>query len=376
MIPYSRQEINEADIRAVERVLRSTHLTQGREIERFEEAVARVTGATYAVALSSGTAALHAAYFAAGLSKGDEVLVPAMTFAATANAALYLGAVPVFVDVDPNTGLIDLNDAAKKITSKTKIVVGVDYAGRPAPLRELRAFAKKHMLVFIEDGAQSFGATYRGKSLGTQADMTMFSFHPVKSITTGEGGIIATNNKEYAEQIKMFRTHGITKEPSRLQHEAHGPWYHEMQLLGYHYRMTDIQAALGESQLKKLPTFIKKRRTLATRYRNFLKRVPGVILPPEELSHETSAWHLYALQVQDPSKRRGVFEALHQAGIGVQVHYLPVYWHPFYQSLGYKRGLCPNAELFYSREISIPLFPGLTKPEQEYVVAALTKALA
>lgn len=375
MIPYSRQDISEADIRAVERVLRSTHLTQGKAIVAFEDAVKKYTGATHAVALSSGTAALHAAYFAAGLSKGDEVLVPAITFAATANAALYLGAVPVFVDVDPRTGLIDLDDARKKITSKTKVVVGVDYAGRPASLRELCAFAKKHALVFIEDGAQSFGATYNGSSLGTQADMTMFSFHPVKSITTGEGGVITTDNAEYAERIRMFRTHGITKEVSAFQNDTHGPWYHEMQLLGYHYRMTDIQAALGESQLKRLPTFIKKRRSIAKRYTTLLKMMPGVILPPEEIVHEESAWHLYALQIEDHTKRRKIFEALHKAGIGAQVHYVPVYWHPFYQSLGYKKGLCPNAELFYSREISIPLFPGLTKAEQAHIVQVLNQAL-
>ena len=292
-----------------------------------------------------------------------------MTFAATANAALYLGAIPVFADIDPAMGLIDVKDAEQKITKKTKLIVSVDYSGRPAPYKQLRALAKKHKLAYVSDGAHSLGATYFDKPVGGQADMTTFSFHPVKSITTGEGGAVATNDKALYETLLAFRTHGIVKDPKKLTRNE-GPWYQEMQMLGYNYRITDIQAALGESQLKRLPAFIKKRRALATRYPKLLTKIPGIVLPPPERASETSAWHLYPIQV-DPKKRHTVFEALRAAGISVQVHYLPVYRHPFYERLGYKKGLCPNAEAFYAREISIPLFARLTNAEQSMVADTL-----
>ncbi len=378
MIPYSRQNIDERDIKAVEKVLRSDWLTQGPAIDSFERALAKKVGTKYAVAFNSGTAALHAAYFAAGIRKGDEVLVPAMTFAATGNAALYLGARPVFVDVHLDTGLIDLKDAAKKITPKTKAIVPVDYAGRPTDLAGVRSFAKKHGLVFIADGAQSLGAMYKGKPVGTQADMTMFSFHPVKSITTGEGGIIVTNNIEYYAKMMMFRTHGITKDPKKLMHQDYGAWYHEMHHLGYNYRITDVLAALGESQLKRLDTFIAKRRAIAKRYPSLLKNIPGIILPPADTKDNQSAWHLYAIRLvpEIAHHRDEIFAELRKAGIGVQVHYLPVYLHPYYQKLGYKKGICPDAETFSFSEISIPLFPDLTKRDQQYVADTLRKALA
>lgn len=369
MIPYSTQDITDADVRAVVRAVRHPYLTQGPAIERFEGQLAKVAGTKYAVAVSSGTAALHAAYAATGIGKGDEVIVPAMTFAATANAALYQGATPVFVDIDPATGLIDVKDAERKITKRTKLLVSVDYSGRPAPYKQLRALAKKYKLAYVSDGAHSLGATYYGQPVGGQADMTTFSFHPVKSIATGEGGAIATNDRALYETLLTFRTHGITKDPKRLTRDE-GPWYQEMHMLGFNYRMTDIQAALGESQLKRLGGFIKKRRALAARYPKLLAKIPGIILPPPERASETSAWHLYPIQV-DPAKRRAIFEALRAAGIGVQVHYLPVYRHPFYEKLGYKKGLCPNAEAFYAREISIPLFARLTNTEQSMVVNTL-----
>ena len=367
MIPYSRQNIFRADVAAVSRVLRSAYLTQGPAIERFERALAKKVKSRYAIAFSSGTAALHAAYFAAGLKKGDEAIVPAMTFAATANAALYLGAKPVFCDIDPVSGLIDVKDAEKKVTKKTKLIIGVDYAGRPAALDELRKIARKRKLVFIEDGAQSLGAQYRAKPVGTQADMTMFSFHPVKSITTGEGGAIVTDNPVFAKKLRLFRTHGITKAKEDFVREDEGGWHQEQHELGFNYRMTDIQAALGESQLKRLDTFVRSRRTLAKQYQTLFKNVPGITLPPPDTREGKSAWHLYVIQV-DAKKRRKIFETLRREGIGAQVHYVPVYRHPYYERLGYKKGLCPNAERFYSRIISIPLYPTLPNRTQRRIV--------
>jgi perosamine synthetase len=369
MIPYSTQNISEADIRAVVKVIKSRWLTQGPMIERFERSLANFLGAKFAVTFSSGTAALHGAYAAAGIGRGDEVIVPALTFAATANAAIYLGARPVFADVDPDTGLMDIRDATKKITKRTKAIVPVDYSGRAVDIDAYRALAKKYKLLLIEDGAQSLGATYEGRLVGTQADMTMFSFHPVKSITTGEGGAIVTNNKNFYEYMKMFRTHGITKDTKRLKNKKNAEWHQEMQILGNNYRMTDIQAALGDSQIRKLPRFIAKRRIAARKYIPLLKNIPGVTLP--DLSAlDSSAWHLFVIHV-DLRARDRVFKALRAAGIGVQVHYLPVYLHPYYRDLGYKAGLCPKTEEFSSSAISIPLFPEITKEQQDYVAKTL-----
>ena len=373
IIPYSTQDINAADIKAVVRTLMSRWLTQGPAIERFEKALAKKVGVRFAVAFNSGTAALHAAYFAAGIGKGDEVLVPAMTFVATGNAALYLQAKPIFVDVHPHTGNIDVRDAARKVTKKTRAIVAVDYAGRPADLYACRSLARKCKLVFIEDGAQSLGARYHGESVGTQADMTMFSFHPVKSITTGEGGVIVTDSEALYRKLKLFRNHGITRDAYFVK-KSEGPWHQEMHVLGYNYRITDIQTALGGSQLKRLDTFIKKRRAAAGRYPAFLKGVPGLVLPAQDSKEEKSAWHLYTVQVP-AQKRKVVFEALRAVGIGVQVHYLPVYLHPLYKKLGYKKGLCPNAEAWYAGEISLPLFPALTLAQQKRVAQALITAL-
>jgi UDP-4-amino-4,6-dideoxy-N-acetyl-beta-L-altrosamine transaminase len=377
MIPYSTQSISAADIAAVVKVLKSDWLTQGPAIDQFEAAIAKKVGAQYVVAVNSGTAALHAAYFAAGVGVGDEMIVPAITFAATGNAALYLGARPVFADVDLATGLIDLADAEKKITPKTKAIVGVDYAGRAAPLRELRALAKKYNLIFIEDGAQSLGASYGNRSVGTQADLTTFSFHPVKSITTGEGGVVVTNNLHFYEKMKLFRTHGITKDAHKLTRTDLAAWYHEMQVLGFNYRITDIQAVLGESQLKRLDTFISKRRAAAKRYEPLLKNIPGISLPPADTKDNQSAWHLYAIRLapEIAHRRDEIFGKLRTAGIGVQVHYVPVYLHPYYRGLGYSEGLCAKAEVFAASEISLPLFPRITVAEQKYVADTLRNVL-
>lgn len=378
MIPYSTQDINEADIKAVAAVLRSGWLTQGPALERFEKAIAKKVGTKYAVAFNSGTAALHAAYFAVGIGKGDEVIVPALTFAATANAALYLGAKPVFADSDIGTGNMNVSDAEKKITAKTKAIVSVDYSGRPADLREFRALTKKHNLVFIEDAAQSLGAEYRGKSVGTQADMTMFSFHPVKSITTGEGGIIVTNNPKFDTALRLFRSHGISKDTATFTRKGHGAWYMEMQALGFNYRMPEMSAALGESQLKRLDSFITKRRAAAKRYQKFLAKIPDLILPPEERAHEKSAWHLYPVRLAPKiaHNRDEIFAKMREAGIGVQVHHVPVHTHLYYEKLGYKKGICPNAEAFVASEISIPLFPKITQKQQKYIADTLKHILA
>lgn len=366
-LPYSTQDINKADIRAVSRALRSQYLTQGPIVPAFEKEIARLCSARYAVAFSSGTSALHGAYAAAGIRDDDEVLIPALTFAATANAALYLGAKPVFVDCDAS-GNMDTKDAEKKITKKTKVIVPVDYAGNPANLSACRALAKKHGLIFIQDGAQSFGATYKGKPVGAQADMTMFSFHPVKSITTGEGGAIVTNNKKYYEFLTMFRTHGMTKDPQKLLDKKKAAWHQEMHVLGNNYRMTDIQAALGISQMERITSFIEKRRRAAEYYYSFLSKVPGLTLPRVDI--ESSAWHLFVVHV-DPKIRDRVFTALRKAGIWVQVHYLPVYQHPYYREHGYKTTRCPATEMFSESAISISLFPDITKKEQEFVAKTL-----
>ncbi len=376
MIPYSTQDINEADIKAVTAVLRSGWLTQGPSLERFEKAIAKKVGSKFAVAFNSGTAALHSAYFVAGIGKGDEVIVPSLTFAATANAVLYLGAKPVFADSDIETGNMSVADTKKKITKKTKAIVAVDYGGRPADLREFKALAKKHKLVFIEDAAQALGAEYRGKPVGALADMTMFSFHPVKSITTGEGGVITTNNEKYVRALRLFRSHGISKNTKTFARKNHGAWYQEMQELGFNYRMPEMSAALGESQLKRLDSFISKRRDAAKRYEKLLRYVPNIMLPIAERTYEKSAWHLYPIRLNmGITQRDEVFAKLRKAGIGVQVHHLPVHTHLYYEKLGYKKGLCPSAEAFVASEISIPLFPGITKKQQEFIVETLQKAI-
>lgn len=377
MIPYGRQSIRKDDIDAVARVLRSDWLTQGPKIAEFEKALAKHCGAKYAVAVSSGTAALHTAYFAAGLTEGDEFITTPLTFAATANAGLYLGAKPVFADIDGH-GDLDSKEVEKKITKRTKLVSVVDYAGYPAQLDELRKICKKHNLVFVEDACQALGAEYRGKKIGLVADLTVFSFHPVKSITTGEGGAILTNNKKYYEAMFRFRTHGITKDATMYRNKPEGDWYHEMQDLGFNYRMTDFQAALGVSQLKKLDKFIAKRRSIAQQYNRALHELQDKIVLLTEEPGIRSAWHLYPIRLRGAltKKRKEVFDALRNTGIGVQAHHIPVYFHPYYQKIGYKKGLCPKAEAWYHSEISLPIFPGLRTVDQKKVIFFLKQILA
>jgi UDP-4-amino-4,6-dideoxy-N-acetyl-beta-L-altrosamine transaminase len=376
VIPYSKQSIDEDDIAAVVKVLRSPFVAQGPTAKEFEEALAKYCGVKHAVVFNSGTSALHAAYFAAGIDKGDEVIVPSLTFAATANCALYLGAKPVFADIEPTVGTMNVSSARKLISKRTRAIVPVDYGGRPVDVAAFQKLAKKHKLVFMIDAAQSLGATYKDKPVGSQADMTMFSLHPVKSITSAEGGVIVTDNDDYMQKLRLFRSHGITTDKNIQVRKDQGSWYQEMQALGFNYRMTEMQAALGLSQMKKLDTFIAKRRALADRYHKEMADMKEIILPERDGADARSAWHLYPIRLANAKIRNEVLDKLKGANIGVQVHHIPVHLHLFYEKLGYKKGSCPSAEKFVAAEISIPLYPDLTKKDQDTVIRTLRTILA
>jgi UDP-4-amino-4,6-dideoxy-N-acetyl-beta-L-altrosamine transaminase len=373
-IPYSRQWIDKEDIEAVLNVLGSDFLTQGPKVGEFEDALSKYTGARHAVAFSSGTAALHAAYFAAGIGPGDEIITSPVTFAATANAALYLGAKPVFVDVEADTGNIDpaLIDGA--VTKSTKAIVPVHYAGHPADMDEVFEIAKRHNIPVIEDACHALGAQYRERKIGAISDMSVFSFHPVKPITTGEGGAVCTDDEKHYKKLLMFRAHGVTKDD--LKSKPHGGWYYEMQVLGYNYRLTDIQAALGLSQLGRLDGFTQKRRAIAEKYAELFKGNPYFDVPVER-DYARSCWHLYPIRLKDKyiDRKKSLFDRLRGEGLGVQVHYIPVYLHPYYRSIGYAEGLCPTAEDFYRRELSIPIHQGMEEEDVEYVITVLNKTL-
>ncbi len=362
-IPYGKQSISEEDIQAVVDVLHSDYLTTGPKIEEFEKEVAKYVGAKYAVAISNGTVALHAACFASGITKGDEVITTPITFAASANCALYCGAKPVFADIDPNTYNISPEEIEKNITSKTKAVIPVHYSGQPCDMDEIINIAEKNNLIVIQDAAHALGADYKGMKIGSFGDMTIFSFHPVKHITTGEGGMIVTNNEEFYKRLKLFRSHGITRDKDMLEKDE-GAWYYEQLVLGYNYRITDIQCALGISQLKRLDKFISKRRFLTERYNNAFKNTDSIKIPyiKEECN---SSHHLYVIQVKN---RKEIFDKLREAGIGVNVHYIPVYKHPYYQRNGYENVCCINAEKLYKHIISLPLYYDLTEEQQDYVI--------
>ena len=368
MIPYGRQTIDEDDINAVIDVLKSDYLTTGPKIAEFEQAVASYTGAKYAVAISNGTSALHAACFAAGIGQGDEVITTPLTFAASANCVLYCGGTPVFADVDPYTYNIDPKDIRKKITDKTKAIIAVHLAGQPCDMDEIHSIAQEHNLIVIEDGAHALGSVYKGKKVGCLSDMTTFSFHPVKPITTGEGGMIMTDNEELYKRLVLFRSHGITRDNSMMTRNE-GPWFYQQLDLGYNYRITDIQCALGCSQMRKLDKFLKRRRELVERYNNAFIECDNIVTP-YQLPDTQSGWHLYIVQVKKHDRKQ-VFETLRDKGIGVNVHYIPVYMHPYYQEHGYKDVHCVNAEEIYSHIISLPLYPGLTDEQQDYVIDTL-----
>ncbi len=369
LLPYGRQQITEEDIQAVVNVLRSDWLTTGPNIEEFEKAVAQRVDAKYAVAFSSGTAALHGAVFAADLGKGEEAITSPLTFAATANCVLYQGATPVFADVCADTLTLDPTEILKRITPRTKAILPVDYAGHPSDLDAIQQIAHEKNLIVIEDAAHALGATYHGKKIGSVADMTMFSFHPVKHITTGEGGIITTNNATYYERLKLFRSHGINSD-ARKRHET-GNWFYEMVALGYNYRLTDIGAVLGLSQLKRLDANLARRREIAAHYSNVFSEMEGIVVPTVCEGAEP-AWHLYPIQVQ--SGRAEIFKALRAENIGVNVHYIPVHLHPYYRErFGYRGGEYPIAERAYEGLISLPMFHAMTDEDVRDVVRAMEK---
>ena len=368
MIPYGRQTIEEDDIQAVVDVLRSDYLTTGPKIAEFEKMVADYVGAKYAVAISNGTSALHAACFAAGIQPGDEVITTPLTFAASSNCVLYCGGTPVFADVDPKTYNIDPEDIRRKITDKTKAIIAVHLAGQPCDMDEIHKIAKEHDLIVIEDGAHALGSVYKGKKVGTLSDMTTFSFHPVKPITTGEGGMIVTDNEEFYQKMMLFRSHGITRDENLMTRNDE-PWFYQQLDLGYNYRITDIQCALGCSQMKKLDRFLALRKEIVARYNEAFADCENIVTP-YQLPETESGWHLYIVQVKNCDRRK-VFEALREHGIAVNVHYIPVYLHPYYQEHGYKDVHCRNAEEVYSHIISLPLYPTLTEEQQQYVIETL-----
>ncbi len=392
-IPYARQSLDADDIEAVVETLRSDWITQGPKINEFEKAVAAKVQAQYAIAVSTGTAALHCACFAAGITKGDEVITSPITFAASGNCALFLGASVKFVDIRPDTYCIDYKKLESAITFRTKAIIPVDFAGQPCDMDEINAIAKKYHLIVIHDAAHSLGAAYKNRPVGSLADMTILSFHPVKHITTGEGGMVLTDGEQLAKQLRLFRTHGITsnEESMILRDQAadnnglnggngnsKAAWYYEMQALGYNYRITDMQCALGLSQLKKLDDFINRRRKIVERYNQAFKESPFIIIPHVEKDRQ-SAWHLYMLRLRldkMTKTRRQVFEELRSLGIGVHVHYIPLHLQPYYQkNFGYKRGDFPQAESYYDSALTIPLFPSMTDEECRYIIEGVLKTV-
>lgn len=376
LLPYGRQSMEESDIEAVVEVLRSDWLTTGPKVAEFEEAFATRLGSAYAVSFSSGTAALHGAAFAAGLKFGDEAITTPMTFAATANCVLYQDAVPVFTDVSPDTLNLDPEQVAKRLSSRTKAILPVDYAGHPADLPAMLELASKHGLIVIEDACHALGAECGGKNVGAIADMTVFSFHPVKHITTGEGGMVTTNSAQFAEKLRRFRNHGISSDAR--QRQTAGQWHYEMVALGYNYRLPDFACALGIQQLKRLDENLVRRREIAAKYSSAFRGVPGVVIPA--VRHEVHpAWHLYPIRldlVRLTVDRAQIFRALRAENIGVNVHYIPVHYHPYYRDrFGLRPGEFPVAEDAYSRLISLPMFHGMSDRDVEDVIAAVYKVM-
>ena len=372
---YGHQFIDEDDIQAVVDVLKSDYLTCGPKIGELEEKLCEVTGAKYAVVCSNGTAALHIACLAAGVMPGDEVITTPITFAASANCALYCGAKPVFADINENTYNIDPAHVEKLTTERTKAVVAVDFTGQSVELDRLLTHCRKHNLVLIEDGAHVIGTSYKGRMNGSIADMTTMSFHPVKTVTGGEGGAVLTNSKEYYEKLLLYRAHGITRDPKLMEHEPDGPWYYEQIALGMNYRMTDMQAALIISQLNKLPRFMERRKAIVKAYNEVFSRLPQLFVQ-QEIPESDTTRHLYILRIR-PEKltidRKQFFEALAAENICCNVHYIPTYYFPYYEKLGYKRGLCPKAEKLYAEEISLPLYYAMTDQDVEDVIRAVTR---
>lgn len=394
-IPYSRQYIDSEDIEEVVKVLKSDWITQGPKIKEFEDALCSYTGAKYAVAVATGTAALNCACFAAGIGPGDEIITSPITFAASGNCALFLGAAVKFADIKADTYCINPLKLESAITTRTKAIIPVDFTGQPCDMDEINEIAKRYNLMVIHDAAHSLGASYKGRAVGSIAPMTIFSFHPVKHITTGEGGMIVTNDESWAKKLRLFRTHGINNDNNEMMFkeqaadndnayargrnpDSKAPWYYEMQALGYNYRITDIQCALGLSQLKKLNYFISRRRQIAQRYNEAFAKSPYLVVPHQE-SDRQSAWHLYMLRLRldkIAKTRRQIFEELRSLGIGVHVHYIPLHLQPYYrEKFGYKRGDFPQAEAFYDSCLTIPLFPGLKDQDCERIIEAVLEVV-
>jgi len=376
LLPYGRQSISEDDIQTVVDALRSDWLTTGPRVEDFEEAFAAYTGATYAVSFSSGTAALHGAAFAAGLKTGDEAITSPLTFAATANCVLYQGATPIFADVCADTLNLDPEKVCERITARTRAVLPVDYAGHPSDMGAIFEHAQRHGLVVIEDACHALGSTYRQRRTGSTAHMTVFSFHPVKHITTGEGGMVTTDNADYAETLRRFRNHGISSDARRRQSE--GQSHYEMVLLGFNYRLSDVACALGISQLKKLDENLLRRREIANCYSASFRDLPGITLPIVR-DDVKPAWHLYPIRLnleRLAADRGEFFRALRSENIGINVHYIPVHLHPYYRErFGYRGGEYPVAERAYERLISLPMFHGMSDRDVKDVIAAVKKVL-
>lgn len=381
-IPYGRQQISEEDIEAVVRVLRSDYLTQGPAVPAFEQSVARYCGAAHALAMNSATSALHVACLALGVGPGDRVWTSPVTFVASANCALYCGATVDFVDVDPATGNMSTDHLAVKLAQAErdgtlpKVVIPVHLCGRSCDMKAVHALSRRFGFAVIEDASHAIGARYDGAPVGDcrYSDITVFSFHPVKIITTAEGGMALTQDAALARRMERLRSHGITRDPADMTHAPDGPWYYQQIELGFNYRMTDMQAALGVSQMSRLDAFVDRRHRLAARYAEALAALP-LSLPPAE-PEGRSALHLYVVRVSAGHDRRTVFEALRARDIGVNVHYIPVHLQPYYAALGFRPGHCPDAERYYAGAISLPMHPGLSEADQDRVIGALRDALA
>ena len=374
-ISYGRQYIDDEDIAAVTRVLKGDYLTGGPDITALEEKLCEVTGAKYAVAVANGTAALHLAALAADFREGDEVIVSSITFAASSNCILYCGAKPVFADIKPDTYNIDPASVRKLITPKTKGIVAVDFTGQAVEHDEIRDICRENNLIFIEDAAHAIGTKYKGQPIGSIADMTCFSFHPVKTVTGGEGGAVTTNDERLYRILLRKRAHGITRNREEMVHPTDAGWYNEQVELGYNYRMTDFQAALLSSQLNKLTRFSSRRKEIVAKYNEAFADMPEIFLQTEIPESDTTR-HLYILRLnlnKLTCDRRQFFDALCAENIHSQVHYLPVYWHSYYEKLGYKKGLCPNAEAYYNEVMSLPLYYSLTDEDVDDVISAVRK---
>lgn len=372
-IPYGHQSVSWRDALTVAKAVKSEWLTMGPALEHFEARICSAAGSDFAVAVSSGSAALHCAYAAIGIEKGDEIITSPMTFASTAATAMNLGATVVFADIEETTGNINPDAVESLITSKTKAIVAIDYAGHPADMDRIVAIGRKHAIPVIEDAAHSIGSHYKGKPVGSLADITTFSFFPTKNITTGEGGAVVTNNADYATKARRFRSHGMVRDSQLLRNPNEGPWHQEVQTLGLNYRLPDILATLGSQQIAKLKRFKRKRARVFDWYRKTLGGIPNLTLPTK-LDYADPMWHLYPVRVPVADRRR-IFERLRSQGLMVQVNYIPVHWHPVFQDMGYQVGLTPLAEDFYRQEISLPMFSDLTQRNLSRVSAAVIDAV-